>query len=561
MLLRYSLYIFLFLASIQVQATCISGNCYNGKGTYIFKDGSKYGGTFSKGKPHGQGTYYHKDGSVYVGEFRSGMKHGLGKMTFKTKDIYTGYYEQGTISGSGKMTYINGDVYHGEWSSGKFSGKGKYTFADGSVYEGSFANGFFSGTGRLTDVDGSYYDGEWVENKKNGKGITMKNGDLSVTYYKMNVLIKEEGMQSETATNSTTIDIPIKQTTTSSTPLDCNKEFCHNTIGTLRYKDGSIYTGEFTNGQAEGNGSCKYANGDFYEGGWKNHAPHGKGTMHFAKGNVYTALWDNGVPKQKLNSNSQSTVIADSKPSSFKPADSKTKIYALIAGVATYNHMPSLKYTDDDAYQLYAFLKSPEGGALPDENIKIIIDDAVTRKSLLQELHNLAAKADADDVVLLYLSGHGLDGAYVPSDFDGSKNQVTYDDILEIINKSAARHKLFITDACHSGSMLAAARSPFNVALENFYSAYSTVEGGTAIMMSSKKEEVSLEYGGLRQGVFSHFLIKGLKGGADKDSDRLITIAELYDYISTNVKSYTANAQNPVIMGDYDEKMPVGWIR
>jgi uncharacterized caspase-like protein len=61
--------------------------------------------------------------------------------------------------------------------------------------------------------------------------------------------------------------------------------------------------------------------------------------------------------------------------------------------------------------------------------------------------------------------------------------------------------------------------------------------------------------------VFSHFLIKGLKGGADKDSDRLITIAELYDYISTNVKSYTANAQNPVIMGDYDEKMPVGWIR
>ena len=220
-----------------------------------------------------------------------------------------------------------------------------------------------------------------------------------------------------------------------------------------------------------------------------------------------------------------------------------------------------MKYTDDDAYQLYAFLKSPEGGALPDDNIKIIIDDAVTRKSLLQELHNLAAKADADDVVLLYLSGHGLDGAYVPSDFDGSKNQVTYDDILEIINKSAARHKLFITDACHSGSMLAAARSPFNVALENFYSAYSTVEGGTAIMMSSKKEEVSLEYGGLRQGVFSHFLIKGLKGGADKDSDRLITIAELYDYISTNVKSYTANAQNPVIMGDYDEKMPVGWIR
>ena len=123
MLLKYSLSIFLFLASIQLQATCISGNCYNGKGTFIFKDGSKYGGTFSKGKPHGQGTYYHKDGSVYVGEFRSGMKHGLGKMTFKTKDIYTGYFEQGSISGNGKMIYVNGDVYLGEWRSGNFQDK------------------------------------------------------------------------------------------------------------------------------------------------------------------------------------------------------------------------------------------------------------------------------------------------------------------------------------------------------------------------------------------------------------------------------------------------------
>ncbi|MBK8670243.1 MAG: hypothetical protein IPN89_12615 [Saprospiraceae bacterium] len=109
--------------------------------------------------------------------------------------------------------------------------------------------------------------------------------------------------------------------------------------------------------------------------------------------------------------------------------------------------------------------------------------------------------------------------------------------------------------------MTVAARTPLNIALENFYSAYKTINGGTAIMMSSKKEEVSLEYGGLRQGVFSHFLIKGLKGQADANGDKLITVTELYDYVSSNVKSYTASAQNPAIMGDYDKDMPVGLRR
>ena len=47
--------------------------------------------------------------------------------------------------------------------------------------------------------------------------------------------------------------------------------------------------------------------------------------------------------------------------------------------MASYKHMPALQYTDDDAYRMYAFLKSPEGGALKDEQIKILVDDAATK--------------------------------------------------------------------------------------------------------------------------------------------------------------------------------------
>ena len=79
--------------------------------------------------------------------------------------------------------------------------------------------------------------------------------------------------------------------------------------------------------------------------------------------------------------------------------------------------------------------------------------------------------------------------------------------------------------------------------------------------MSSKSDETSLESSGLRQGVFSHFLIRGLEGEADQDFDKIVTVSELFNFISTNVKSYTANRQSPIIRGSFDRKMTVSVVR
>ena len=80
-------------------------------------------------------------------------------------------------------------------------------------------------------------------------------------------------------------------------------------------------------------------------------------------------------------------------------------------------------------------------------------------------------------------------------------------------------------------------------------------------MMSSKSEEVSLEDGGLRSGIFSYYLVRGLKGKADTNRDKIITIQELYDYVFYEVQSYTAHAQTPTITGNFDKEMPVAVIR
>ena len=94
-----------------------------------------------------------------------------------------------------------------------------------------------------------------------------------------------------------------------------------------------------------------------------------------------------------------------------------------------------------------------------------------------------------------------------------------------------------------------------------YYSNLAKSDAGTALILSSKSEEISLESSGLRQGVFSHFLIRGLEGEADQNYDKVIDVSELYEFIFANVKSYTADRQTPVIKGRFDKRMTVSVVR
>ena len=104
--------------------------------------------------------------------------------------------------------------------------------------------------------------------------------------------------------------------------------------------------------------------------------------------------------------------------------------------------MPALRFTDDDAYRFYAFLRSPEGGAIPDEQINILIDEDATRNNILGALRNTLLKADENDVIIFYYSGHGLEGSIIPSDYDGYNNRIMNQEIKRIFEDSRAKHKV-----------------------------------------------------------------------------------------------------------------------
>ncbi len=531
-------------------AQCISGDCFEGKGTYVYPSGAKYIGQFVNGKIHGEGILYFSNGNKYIGNWENHYREGKGRMEFQNGDTYIGQFRKSKMSGIGEMRYANGDKYEGEWAEDLKHGKGKYHFADKSIYEGEFSRDKMHGEGVIKYPNGDKYVGNWKNNKKDGQGSLEKQDGTTVEGFWENGSYVTNGQETPVEENITVNkdnqDLP-----------NCNKVYCAEGKGVYTYADGSRYVGEFLRGKPLGQGTCYYSNGDKYVGHWKNHAPHGEGIMYFSSGRQIGAIWENGKAVKELEPQGEKM------PDTYVQIDEDkaVKIWAVVVGVARYVHMPVLKYTDDDAYQIYAFLKSPEGGALPDNQIKVLIDEDATRLNVLKAMREVFLRADENDVVLFYFSGHGLQGAFLPVDFDGFHNKLKHEDIKEIFASTNAKHKVCFADACHSGSLSAQKSTELDGLMSKYYKAFQTSSGGTALLVSSKSDEYSLEDMGLRQGVFSHFLIRGLKGEADKNKDQIISIQELFDFIFLKVRNYTANAQTPSITGRYDPKMPVAVVR
>jgi uncharacterized caspase-like protein len=70
-----------------------------------------------------------------------------------------------------------------------------------------------------------------------------------------------------------------------------------------------------------------------------------------------------------------------------------------------------------------------------------------------------------------------------------------------------------------------------------------------------------METAGIRQGIFSHFLIRGLKGEADANGDNVVSVVELFEYVETNVVQTTKHKQTPVLSGDYKSNPPISIVR
>ena len=91
--------------------------------------------------------------------------------------------------------------------------------------------------------------------------------------------------------------------------------------------------------------------------------------------------------------------------------------------------------------------------------------------------------------------------------------------------------------------------------LENEYNGNPDREGHDSDTDQFSQEDK--KWGG-GHGVFTYFLVKGLGGEADYNSDGRVTLGEIIPYLSESVRRETHSAQSPTVAGRFDPAMSIG---
>jgi uncharacterized caspase-like protein len=109
-------------------------------------------------------------------------------------------------------------------------------------------------------------------------------------------------------------------------------------------------------------------------------------------------------------------------------------------------------------------------------------------------------------------------------------------------------------DACHSAGLSTEGTRDVANNLANLYlEKLLYQQEGRAIITSSDVNEPSRESRkwGNGHGVFTYYVLEGLKGSADSNSDRLVSVGELFRYVRQKVRLDTDFQQNPrMLVGD-----------
>ncbi|MEO5685484.1 MAG: caspase family protein [Chitinophagaceae bacterium] len=243
--------------------------------------------------------------------------------------------------------------------------------------------------------------------------------------------------------------------------------------------------------------------------------------------------------------------------------------YAVVVGISTYESsgMPQLAYAHKDALFFADYLKSKSGGEVPDDNIRLLINENATYAAIYEALDWLLTTCKKDDLVYFYFSGHGdmetntiyklgFLLSYNTPRTNYINNAVRIEDLNNIANTLSIKVNakvVLITDACHSGKLAGSDYRGMYLVGDQLR----IVQNKEIRITSCAPDQLSAEdegWGGGR-GVFSYYLVNGLEGMADANQDKIVSVNEIKTYLDTALTAdallvQKAMKQNPVIKGN-----------
>ena len=251
--------------------------------------------------------------------------------------------------------------------------------------------------------------------------------------------------------------------------------------------------------------------------------------------------------------------------------------YAVVVGIARYSDtaggITSLQFADRDAQDFRDFLLSPDGGSFPKDNVRVLLNEDATAQNVRSALFTFLTKAQPQDEVVLYIAGHGAPDPNDPRNL----YLLTYDTKLDDMGGTAfpmwqlqdvftrvlkAKRVVTFADTCHSYGFSGERRGKKSNNLVNQYVAKAANDSDRAVITASDISQLSYEsdkWGG-GHGVFTFFLLKGLRGEADANKDGTVTAGELFAFIHDNVDKATSGNQSPMALPGLSERLPLSGV-
>ena len=259
------------------------------------------------------------------------------------------------------------------------------------------------------------------------------------------------------------------------------------------------------------------------------------------------------------------TITAQPFSPSLKPNTDSTAVYAVIVGISSYEDpaIEQLQYANADAIAFSGFLRSKGGGSVPAKNIRLLTDSFATQAAVILAINWLVRVAKKGDLVYFYFSGHGnlenvtmFNKAHLicyntlKDIFEGMSLSVDkLNDNANTLSATNGANVVIITDACHSGK-IASANAEKNRLIGEQLLASTEKEIRIASCLPSQLSNEDEKWGGGR-GVFSYYLVNGLKGLADKNENGIVTLGELKLFLNNKMNN------DPVLLDENKIQTPV----
>jgi WD40 repeat protein/uncharacterized caspase-like protein len=260
----------------------------------------------------------------------------------------------------------------------------------------------------------------------------------------------------------------------------------------------------------------------------------------------------------------------------------KPNLYVVAVGVSDYEDARfRLTYADKDARDLADLFESKRD-RFGEVKVQRILNREATREHILKAKDFLKTSR-VDDLVVVFFAGHGLldgklDYYFATADIDfknPAKRGLPYEAIEDLLDGIRARKKLLLMDTCHSGELdkgevqvVQSEKKPGDevkirtfrgldievsskVGLSNSFQLvqelFADLRRGTGavVISSAGGAEFAMESATWKNGVFTHALIRGLKGEANRDKNGRVQVAELRDFVEQEVRRLTHGRQVP----------------